>query len=118
MIIEITETAAIKNLVSVNEFIESMLDIGVRFAIDDFGVGFSSFHYIKNLPVHYIKIDGSFVKNLHIDDIDKVFVQATVGIAKNLDIHTIAEFVENEEIVSILKDLGVDYGQGYYLGKP
>jgi len=118
LIIEITETAAIKNLASANDFIESMLDIGVRFAIDDFGVGFSSFHYIKSLPVHYIKIDGSFVRNLHVDEIDRVFVQATVGIAKSLDIITIAEFVENEEIVTILKEIGADYGQGYHLGKP
>jgi len=118
LIIEITETAAIKNLASANDFIESMLDIGVRFAIDDFGVGFSSFHYIKSLPVHYIKIDGSFVRNLHVDEIDRVFVQATVGIAKSLDIITIAEFVENEEIVAILKEIGADYGQGYHLGKP
>lgn len=118
LVIEITETAAIKNLLSANEFIESMLEMGVRFAIDDFGVGYSSFQHIKNLPVHYIKIDGSFVKNLHVDEVDRFFVQATVDIAKNLDIHTIAEFVENEEIAAILKELGADYGQGYYLGMP
>ncbi|MCW9012241.1 MAG: EAL domain-containing protein [Gammaproteobacteria bacterium] len=118
LIIEITETAAIKNIISARGFIDSMLAMGVRFAIDDFGVGFSSFHYIKTLPVAYIKIDGSFVRQLHADTVDRVFVQATVDIAKSLGISTIAEFVENEEIVSILKDVGADFGQGYYLGKP
>ena len=90
LIIEVTETSAIKNLVSAREFMMSMLDMGVRFAIDDFGVGFSSFHYIKNLPVHYIKIDGSFVRHLHTDIADRVFVQAAVDIARSLDIFIIA----------------------------
>lgn len=118
IIIEITETAAINNLMSAIAFIESMQEMGARFAIDDFGVGFSSFHYLKNIPVQYIKIDGSFVVNLDNDETDRVFVRATVDIAKSLNIHTIAEYVENEEIVKVLKSIGADYGQGYHLGKP
>ena len=118
LIIEVTETSAIKNLVSAREFMMSMLDMGVRFAIDDFGVGFSSFHYIKNLPVHYIKIDGSFVRHLHTDIADRVFVQAAVDIARSLDIFIIAEFVENAQILEILRNMDADYGQGYHLGRP
>lgn len=118
LIIEITETAAVENLVSAMEFIESLHKLGCRFALDDFGTGFSSFHYIKSLPINYIKIDGSFVNNLHSRDDNHVFVKAIVDIANNLDIKTIAEFVENEEIVNILRDIGADMGQGYHLGRP
>jgi len=118
LIIEITETAAVENLVSAIEFIESLHKLGCQLALDDFGTGFSSFHYIKNLPINYIKIDGSFIRNLNTKDGDKVFVKAIVDIAKNLGIRTIAEFVENEEIVNILTEIGTDMGQGYHLGKP
>ena len=95
-----------------------MRALGCRFALDDFGVGFSSFHYLKNLPIDYIKIDGSFVRNLDSQDEDRVFVKATVDIAKSLGILTIAEFVENGHIMEILNELGTDYGQGYFLGRP
>lgn len=118
IIIELTETAAVESLATAKTFIESMKQMGCRFALDDFGVGFSSFHYIKNLPVDYIKIDGSFVKNLHLDEADKVFVQATVDIAKSMGIQTIAEYVENAKIMNILRELGADYGQGFYLAEP
>lgn len=118
IIIELTETAAVESLVTAKNFIDNMSRKGCRFALDDFGVGFSSFQYIKNLPVDYIKIDGSFVRNLHVDEADRVFVRAAVDIAKSMGIHTIAEFVENEKIMCVLKELGADYGQGYYLGRP
>ncbi|HEY9053093.1 MAG TPA: EAL domain-containing protein [Gammaproteobacteria bacterium] len=118
LIIEVTETEAVKNIVTAKEFIESMRALGCRFALDDFGVGFSSFHYLKNLPIDYIKIDGSFVRNLDSQDEDRVFVKATVDIAKSLGILTIAEFVENGHIMEILNELGTDYGQGYFLGRP
>ncbi len=118
IIIELTETAAVESLITAKKFIDSMSQKGCRFALDDFGVGFSSFQYIKNLPVDYIKIDGSFVRNLHVDEADRVFVRAAVDIAKSMGIHTIAEFVENEKIMCVLKGLGADFGQGYYLGRP
>ena len=118
LIIEVTETAAVENLASATDFMETMLNLGCRFALDDFGVGFASFHYIKALPVTYIKIDGSFVRNLHVDEADSVFIKATVDIASRLGITTIAEYVENEHILRMLEEAGVDFGQGFYLGKP
>lgn len=117
-VIEITETAAVKSMSVAQSFIISLSELGCKFAIDDFGVGFSSFHYIKNLPVDYIKIDGSFVRRLHVDEVDRVFVKAAIDIARSLGIKTIAEFVENERIMEILKELNADYGQGYFMGHP
>lgn len=118
IIFEVTETAAVGNLSEAREFIDSLKAIGCRFALDDFGIGFSSFHYLRNLPVDFVKIDGSFVRNLHVDKDDRVFVKAMVDLAHGLGITCIAEFVENKEIVGILQNLGVELGQGYYLAKP
>lgn len=118
IIFEVTETAAVENISNARTFIDTLRGLGCRFALDDFGVGFSSFHYIKHLPVDYIKIDGSFVHNLHNDHSDKVFIKATVDIADSLGIKTIAEFVENAEIVRVLQELGAHMGQGNYLGEP
>jgi len=118
IIFEVTETAAVENLYRARGFIDSLHSIGCRFALDDFGIGFSSFQYLRNLPVDFVKIDGSFVKNLHRDTEDRIFVKAMVDLAKGLGITCIAEFVENSEIVEILKDLGVTLGQGYYIARP
>lgn len=118
IIFEVTETAAVGNLSEAREFIDALKGIGCRFALDDFGIGFSSFHYLRNLPVDFVKIDGSFVRNLHVDKDDRVFVKAMVDLAHGLGITCIAEFVENKEIVEILQNLGVELGQGYYLAKP
>jgi len=118
LIFEVTETAAVGNLSEAREFIESLQKLGCRFALDDFGIGFSSFHYLRNLPVDFVKIDGSFVHNLHVDEADQVFVKAMVDLAHGLGIACIAEFVENEEIVPVLQGLGVELGQGYYISKP
>jgi len=117
-IFEVTETEAVENLSNARRFIEKLQKIGCRFALDDFGIGFSSFHYLRNLPVNFVKIDGSFVRNLHINKEDRVFTKAMVDLAKGLNITCIAEFVENVEIVKILRDLGVHSGQGYYLARP
>ena len=100
------------------EFINSLRSLGCRFALDDFGIGFSSFHYLRNLPVDFVKIDGSFVRNLHLDEEDRIFVKAMVDLASGLGITCIAEFVENGEIVTILRELGVELGQGYYIARP
>lgn len=118
LMFEVTETEAVENLSKAREFIDALRMIGCKFALDDFGIGFSSFHYLRNLPVDYIKIDGSFVRSLHLDADDRLFVKAIVDLAKGLKIPCIAEFVENAHVVDILIELGVDLGQGYHLAKP
>lgn len=118
LMFEVTETEAVENLSKARGFIDSLRDIGCKFALDDFGIGFSSFHYLRNLPVDYIKIDGSFVRNLHVDEDDRLFVRAIVDLAKGLKIACIAEFVENGHIIEILQELGVELGQGFHIAKP
>ncbi|HEC18231.1 MAG TPA: EAL domain-containing protein [Gammaproteobacteria bacterium] len=118
LMFEVTETEAVENLSKARGFIDALRDIGCKFALDDFGIGFSSFHYLRNLPVDYIKIDGSFVRNLHIDNDDRLFVKAIVDLARGLKIPCIAEFVENAHIIEILMEMGVQLGQGYFIAKP
>ncbi len=115
---EITETIAINNLSQVSKFINSLQSLGCSFALDDFGKGMSSLTYLKNLPVDYLKIDGSFIKEIHTETVTKAMVQAINYLAEALGIKTIAEFAENQDIVDILKELQVDYAQGYHYGKP
>jgi len=115
---EITETAAIRDLVQAEEWIRHLKKLGCKFALDDFGVGFTSFTYLQRLPVDYLKIDGSFVRNLDTDYTQRALVQAMNGVAHTLGKVTIAEFVENETIWQTLHGLGVDLGQGYFLGRP
>ena len=116
--IEITETAAIGNVHSVLPLMKNLKALGVRFALDDFGTGMSSFSYLKTLPVDYLKIDGQFVREIHTDPLDHAMVKSINEIAHTMGIKTIAEFVENEEIVKQLIVIGIDYGQGYHLGRP
>jgi len=115
---EITETAAVKDLAQAERWIQRIKGLGCKFALDDFGIGFLSFSYLRTLPVDYLKIDGSFVKNIDSDDNHRAIVQAMNSVSHTLGKKTIAEFVENEKVVRILQDMGVDYGQGYYLGMP
>lgn len=118
IVFEITETAAFENIERVQQFVREIKQLGCRFALDDFGVGFSSFYYIKQLDIDYLKIDGTFIRNIRESINDKVFVQAMVEISRVYGMKVIAEWVENAEIVSLLKDANVDYGQGYHFGKP
>ncbi len=118
LIFEITETAAIANFERTRTMIARLRSLGCGFALDDFGRGFSSFEYIKNLPADYIKIDGQFVQNLPEDETDRVLVKATVEIAHKLGKQVIAEYIETQEALNLLKNLDVDYGQGFLLGKP
>ncbi|WP_432464373.1 putative bifunctional diguanylate cyclase/phosphodiesterase [Agarivorans sp. QJM3NY_33] len=118
IIFEITETAALPNMQQAEEHIRRLKALGCAIALDDFGVGYSSFHSLKQLPFDYLKIDGSFVREILNQHQDKVFIQALVGIANQLGHKTIAEFVESEALNNELIKLGVDYSQGYYIGKP
>ena len=118
LIFEVTETAAVENFGRARSFIDSLRSLGCRFALDDFGVGYSSFHYLRNLPVDMIKIDGSFVRSLHLNQFDRIIIKAISDVAEGLAIMTIAEFVENQEIQDLLLDLGVEFGQGYHLASP
>ncbi|MCK5262462.1 MAG: EAL domain-containing protein [Gammaproteobacteria bacterium] len=112
---EITETVAISNLSQAVAFIDELKQHGCKFALDDFGSGLSSFAYLKSLPVHYLKIDGSFVRDISKDEIDKAMVKSIQQVAEAMDLMTIAEWVENEHTFNLLKDLGVDCAQGNYL---
>lgn len=115
---EITETAAISNLDQVSQLILDLKRIGCRFALDDFGSGLSSFTYLKNLPVDYLKIDGSFVHDMIDDTIDHAMVEAINQVGHIMGIGTIAECAESIEVVDMLRELGVDYAQGYAMGSP
>ncbi len=115
---EITETAACEQLSSAMEFIQKIRQLGCRISLDDFGVGFSSFSYLKHLRADILKIDGSFIRDIHNNNADQLFVKALVDVARGMGMRTIAEFVENEQVYDRVRSLGVDYVQGYYLGKP
>jgi diguanylate cyclase (GGDEF)-like protein len=115
---EITETAAVENYQQTRSMIEKINNLGCNFALDDFGAGFSSFNYLKEFPVEYIKIDGQFIRNIVADETDQVLVRSMCEIARKLGKKTIAEFVDSAQVVSLLKEIGVDYGQGYLFGKP
>lgn len=115
---EITETAAITNMERATQFIHDMKKTGCTFALDDFGSGFSSFNYLRELPVDYLKIDGIFVKNMHEDSISHAMVEAINSLGHFIGIQTIAEFVANEAIISKLREIGVNYAQGFHVGRP
>ncbi|RXK14101.1 GGDEF-domain containing protein [Halarcobacter mediterraneus] len=118
IVFEITERETVKNFSLLEKFVNNLKLEGYKFAIDDFGSGFSSFHYIKKFPIDYLKIDGDFIININKDEKDKAFVNSITTLAQELNIKTIAEFVEDEEIVKTLKQLNVDYCQGYHIGRP
>ncbi len=115
---EVTETDAISDMAVAEAFLSKLQALGCRTALDDFGSGMSSFAYLKDLPVDIVKIDGRFVKNLAGNPVDQTMVKAMNDIAHALGKQTIAEFVENEESFRLLVGFGVDYGQGYHLGRP
>ena len=116
--IEITETAAVNNLVDASHFIERLKVIGVRVALDDFGAGASSFCYLKSMGVDFLKIDGQFVRGILTDKLDEATVRSFVEIANALGLRTIAEYTENSEVLARLQAIGVDYAQGYHIHRP
>lgn len=115
---EMTESAAMTNSDQVIALLDELKNLGCRIALDDFGTGFSSLSQIQNLPLDYIKIDGSFVKEIVTNKLDQAVVRGISEIARVLNISTVAEFVETEEIVQALQDLKIDYAQGYLYSKP
>jgi EAL domain-containing protein (putative c-di-GMP-specific phosphodiesterase class I) len=115
---EITETAVIANLCTATKFISRLRELGCRLALDDFGVGLSSFGYLKNLAVDYLKLDGCFVQNMISDNIDFAMVEAINQIGHTMEMKTIAEYVENEATLQAVREIGIDYAQGYYISKP
>jgi diguanylate cyclase (GGDEF)-like protein len=118
LIFEVTETAAVADLRLARKLVTDVRSLGCRFALDDFGVGFSSFSYLKQLPADYVKIDGLFIKNLARSHDDQVIVQALAQVISGFGKRTIAEFVQDAETVDLLRKYGVDYAQGYHVGKP
>ncbi|WP_231892436.1 EAL domain-containing protein [Woeseia oceani] len=115
---EITETAAIASYSQANRFINALKELGCKFALDDFGTGLSSFGYLKHFPVDFLKIDGSFVKEILHDPIDREMVRSINEIGHLTGKKTIAEFAENEEIITMLRGMGIDYAQGYGVSEP
>jgi len=115
---EVTETAAIANFNIAVEFIHKIKQLGCKFALDDFGSGLSSFSYLKTLPVDYLKIDGVFIQNITTDPMDKAIVEAINSVAHKAGMETIAEYVHSNKIKQCLTEMGVDYAQGYDIGKP
>ena len=115
---EITETVAITNLNKAISFISDFRTIGCSFALDDFGTGLSSFGYLKNLQVDYLKIDGAFIKRIDENKIDYAMVESINNIGHVIGLKTIAEYVENQDSLDLLKNIGIDYVQGYFVHKP
>ena len=118
LVIEVTETAAIIDVPRARAFADHLADLGCEFALDDFGAGYGSFYYLKHLPFDYLKIDGEFIRGLVTSHPDQVVVQSLVSIARQLGKQTVAEFVEDQPTLDLLTDLGVDFAQGYHIGRP
>jgi diguanylate cyclase (GGDEF)-like protein len=118
VVFEITERETVKNITLLEQFVLSLKLEGFKFAIDDFGSGFSSFQYIRRFPIDYIKIEGEFIRNMLSDERDLALVQSITALARGLGIKTVAEFVEDREVLEAVCREGADYAQGYYIGRP
>jgi EAL domain-containing protein (putative c-di-GMP-specific phosphodiesterase class I) len=118
LVLEITETGAIADMDLARRFVNDVRALGCRLALDDFGSGFASFYHVKHLAVDYLKLDGSFICHLPSDEVDQSLVKAISELARGMGRRTIAEFVGDEETVRLLREFGIDYGQGFYLGEP
>jgi diguanylate cyclase (GGDEF)-like protein/PAS domain S-box-containing protein len=118
LIFEVTETAAVADIDHARSFATSLARLGCRFALDDFGAGYASFYYLKHLPISYLKIDGEFVRDLPDSRTDQLIVRALVQVCEGLGIKTVAEFVGDERTMDMVRELGVDFAQGYHLGRP
>ncbi|CAH2031188.1 putative bifunctional diguanylate cyclase/phosphodiesterase [Trichlorobacter ammonificans] len=118
VVFEITERETVKNMTLLEHFVQDLKLEGFKFAIDDFGSGFSSFQYIRRLPIDFVKIEGLFVRNMLGDAKDMAFVKTLAVLAREFGIQTIAEYIESDEVLSAVRELGIDYAQGYFTGRP
>jgi len=118
VVFEITETSAISNFEQTKDMVNRLRGLGCRFALDDFGAGFNSYSYLKHFPVDILKIDGGFIKDLERDPVDQLLVKSMVDVAHSLGKKTVAEYVEHQSTMDLLEELGVDYIQGFLVGKP
>jgi len=118
IVFEITERDTVKNMGLLENFVRNLKDAGYLLAIDDFGSGFSSFHYLKYLPIDFVKIEGDFIANMANDPRDLAFVVSITDLAKKLKLKTVAEFVENEDVLNMVREVGIDYAQGFHVGRP
>jgi EAL domain-containing protein (putative c-di-GMP-specific phosphodiesterase class I) len=118
LVVEVTETAAIGDMRRAQRFCEGVHTLGSSVALDDFGAGFGSFQYLKHLPFRYLKIDGDFIRTLPSSHKDQLVVQALVGVARGMGKQTIAEYVGDAPTMNLLRDYGVDYAQGFEVGRP
>jgi len=118
LVIELTETASISDMARARAFCSGVHALGAAIALDDFGAGFGSFQYLKHLPFRYLKIDGDFIRSLPASPNDQLVVKALVGVVRGMGQSTIAEFVSDEPTISLLREYGVDYAQGFAIGAP
>lgn len=118
LVVEVTETASISDMERAKAFCAGVQELGCAIALDDFGAGFGSFHYLKHLPFRYLKIDGDFIRNLPDSLNDQLVVKALVGVVRGMGRSTIAEFVGDQRTMSLLREFGVDYAQGFEVGRP
>ena len=118
VILEITEQVAIGSFSEASQRLLELRALGFEFAVDDFGTGYSSLSYLKRLPVQYIKIDGAFIQRLSVNRVDQTIVRAIADIARIMKKRTIAEFVGDEQTLTLIREMGIDYGQGFYIGEP
>ncbi|WP_338294848.1 EAL domain-containing protein [Planctobacterium marinum] len=118
IIFEVTESASLTNLGATQDMIKKLMELGCEFSIDDFGTGFSTFSYLKQLPANSVKVDGSFVKDMKDNPIDRALVKSICEVARALNKTTVAEFVEDEETALELRKMGVNFLQGYHISKP
>jgi EAL domain-containing protein (putative c-di-GMP-specific phosphodiesterase class I) len=118
LVLEVTETAAIENMEVARSFANSLASFGCRLALDDFGSGFGSFYYLKHLPFDYLKIDGDFVRQITQNRVDQAVVRSIVQIAGSVGYETVAEFVIDEATLETVREFGVNFAQGFYIGEP
>jgi diguanylate cyclase (GGDEF)-like protein/PAS domain S-box-containing protein len=118
IIFELTESASMSDVKATQRMIKRLNDLGCEFAVDDFGTGFSTFGFLKQFPADYVKIDGSFIAHLDKNPIDQVLVRSITEVARALGKKTVAEFIENEAVLNLVREIGIDFAQGYYIARP